>query len=100
RRALSYMAEVREFDIPTSSQGRRQMDPEGLVPWRRVRRLALMGLCEAVGVHEVGEDEEERCRYRLLPYGDEVLRLVLREPPSEVVRLAQAMLAEQTRQAL
>lgn len=100
RRALSYMSEVREFDIPTSSQSRRHIDPEGLVPWRRVRRLTLMGLCEAVPVHDAAEGEEERCRYRLLPYGEEVLRLVLREPPSEVVRLAQAMLAEQTRQAL
>ncbi|MCS6912852.1 MAG: hypothetical protein RMK29_11795 [Myxococcales bacterium] len=97
RRALAFMLRSGEFDVPTSAQLRRQMDPEGLVPWRRVRRLALMGLCEAV---EAANEAGERCRYRLLPAGQEVLQQVLREPASDIVRLAQALLAEQTRQAL
>ena len=36
----------------------------------------------------------------MLPQGEETLRTVLRDPPSELMRLAEAMLVEQTRLAL
>lgn len=103
RRALAHLLESREFDVPATAQARRVIDPEGLLPWRRVRRLALMGLCEPVPEPEApapAADDRPTWRYRLLPYGEEALRQVLREPPSEVVRIAEAVLAEQTRQAM
>lgn len=100
RRALSHMLEQRGFEVPTTAQARRVLDPEGLLPWRRVRRLTLMGVCEPVGEIAACPEDTFACRHRLLPHGEEALRQVLREPPCEMVRLAEVLLQEQTRQAL
>lgn len=98
KRALALLLDRRELAVPTTEEARRALDPEGLMPWRRARRLTLMGLI--VPVTTAQAEDATSCLHRLLPRGEAVLRQTLAEPPGQVVTLAAAALEEHTRESL
>lgn len=106
RDALRSMRERREFWVATTPQARSAVDPSSLLPWRRIRRLHVMGLVEPVKiadltVHSDGvQAGESAFCFRLSVCGVTAVDPVLREVAPEIVRLADALLETRTESAV
>ena len=104
--ALGHMQAQAQFLVATTAQARRSVDPGGLLPWRRIRRLHLLGVCEPVLRSE--ETEESRRNdegrtaypYRLSAIGANAIALVLAEPHNELRELAEFLLTERAQAAV
>lgn len=106
RKVLRAMFERRRFLVPTSATARRLHDPEGLFPWRSIRRLHLLGVIEPVvntddGALGAGPDEpREVYLYRLTHAGSQALSEALREPQGDLPQLVSALVQERCDRAL
>lgn len=106
RKVLRAMFERRRFLVPTSAAARRLHDPEGLFPWRSIRRLHLLGVIEPVvntddGALGAGPDEpREVYLYRLTHAGSQALSEALREPQGDLPQLVAALVQERCDRAL
>lgn len=106
RKVLRAMFERRRFLVPTSATTRRLHDPEGLFPWRSIRRLHLLGVIEPVvntddGALGAGPDEpRDVYLYRLTHAGSQALSEVLREPQGDLPQLVAALVQERCERAL
>lgn len=98
RLALSQMQLQPQFLVATTAQARLAVDPTGLFPWQRIRRLHLLGVCEPVEVApRRGEPDETAAGraaypYRLSDLGAAAAARVLREPRTELGDLAEQLL--------
>ncbi len=106
RSALGPMSAQPQFLVATTAQARRTVDAAGLFPWRRIRRLHLLGICEPVRLQdERGEPlPEDATRaaypYRLSAAGAAAIAGVLAEPRSDLVELAELLLHERAQAAV
>ncbi len=106
RGALQAMSAQPQFLVATTAQARRMADAAGLFPWRRIRRLHLLGVCEPVRLQdEHGEPLPEDATRAAYPYrmsaaGTAAISGVLAEPRSELVELAEFLLRERAQAAV
>lgn len=106
RKVLRAMFERRRFLVPTSAAARRLHDPEGLFPWRSIRRLHLLGVIEPVvntddGALGAGPDEpRDVYLYRITHAGSQALSEALREPQGDLPQLVSALVQERCDRAL
>lgn len=106
RSALSQMQAQPQFLVATTATARRAVDPVGLFPWRRIRRLRLLGVCEPVRLADAqsqaaGEDPgRDAYPYRLSPLGAAAIAWVLAEPRTELVELAELLLSARAQVAV
>ncbi len=99
RLALSQMQARPQFQVATTAQARQAVDPTGLFPWQRIRRLHLLGVCEPVErVYDLAGEPDQASAgraaypYRLSPQGAAAVARVLREPRTELGDLAELLL--------
>lgn len=106
RGALHALGAQPQFLVATTAQARRTVDAAGLFPWRRIRRLHLLGVCEPVRLQdEHGEPLPEDATRTAYPYrvsaaGAAAIASVLAEPRSELVELAEFLLRERAQAAV
>lgn len=106
RGALHAIGAQPQFLVATTAQARRTVDAAGLFPWRRIRRLHLLGVCEPVRLQDEHGDPlpEDATRaaypYRVSAMGAAAISGVLAEPRSEIVELAEFLLRERAQAAV
>jgi hypothetical protein len=101
RAALLHMQAQAQFLVPTTGQARRSVDPGGLLPWRRIRRLHLLGVCEPVREpSELQPPARAAYPYRLSAAGHAAIGALLRQPASELLELAESLLHERAQAAV
>lgn len=108
RAALQKMQTQPQFLVATTAPARRAVDPAGLFPWQRVRRLHLLGVCEPVALDDAAFSDESigespgRATYpfRLSERGVAAIAQVLAEPQSELCELAAQLLRVRAQAAM